>query len=270
MTDKIPELKEVSITPSFTALLKPTADMLGTELRDLVKERIDSAKSARRAANVKSHIDAATQRSSSGANSEPPGVAQLDLFEDWFDHSGDVDPEDRELSLMWESLLVDMGKRKSSSRLLLEKLRELDPDDARTLIKFSGTNREPLSEEDRYRLAKLERLELIEKDESRMAVIQVLLPLSFLAVLSLSFLYVPHISWLAKDGFWFQSASTKTTAITSSLFGLIPAFVLPFAIYVPLVFMFLRRYKKRGLLARFTRRLTWIGHRIVSLGAQPT
>lgn len=51
----IPSLKGVSLTPALTALLKPSADLLGKELRDTLKEAIDGWKAKRRNENLHVH-----------------------------------------------------------------------------------------------------------------------------------------------------------------------------------------------------------------------
>src|SRR5947209_137774 len=72
--------KGFSLTPTLTKLLSPTADLLGLEIRDRVKEQIDKLKSRKRNENLEQHIqDASAQTDKDGIKA----IDQYDLFQDW-------------------------------------------------------------------------------------------------------------------------------------------------------------------------------------------
>lgn len=254
------KLKSVSLSPTVTSLLKPTADLLGAELKDFIDAKIKSAKAKKKAENLKSHLEAACD-SLSDATKEPAqdlGFGQLDLFSDWVSCSENVDPEDKEISEMWRNLLVDMTRKKPGVSIVLEKMKMLSPEDARTLIKLAGgASGSLLTVEDRYRIKRLQQIELVETREAGLMLINSLVVIGALAI--------PFLFVMAVAPSLLGNSFGKSTSADGSIYlaGSGLAFV---AGYLLIVGGLLYRMKQRGTLTKLTKRLTWIGDRIVSLG----
>ena len=165
--------KSLSVTPAITALLKPTADYLGTEIRDYVKDAVEDLKKKKREKNLNVHVDAVKR----SLKDKPPlsdgqevSLQQLSFFEDWVDHVQDVDPADRELSSIWERLLAQSARGEMHSSEVIDVLKTLSPSEARFLVEMSeripvfpmisGTIRA----EDRFLAKRLEQRQVLEKD----------------------------------------------------------------------------------------------------------
>lgn len=165
--------KSISMTPAITALLKPTTEYLGIELRDFVKGSVEEWKKKRREKNLNSHIEAVKQtliEEPSNQNNDGPSLGQLSFFEEWMDCVQDVDPEDQELSSIWRRLLEQAARGQTHSPEIINALKSLSPREAKFLVEmgkrtptfpiFSGI----IQAEDRYLAKSLEQRNILEKD----------------------------------------------------------------------------------------------------------
>ena len=130
-------MKELTLTPVITSLVKPSADLLGRELHDFLKEKLDSFKKRKRVENVAGHLKNAQARLNKQCHdSQPPteNVKQLEFFEQWVEGAQNVSPDDGELAILWQELLVKGMSNSSTSNLLIDKLKMLSIDEAKTLV----------------------------------------------------------------------------------------------------------------------------------------
>ena len=171
-------IKELSITPVITSLLKPTSDLVGIELRDYVKEKIDNIKKKKRVENVAGHIHHAQGVLQKERKEEIGGtekIQQLELFGDWVKGAQDIDPEDSILGRLWQNLLVDILKESRIDKVIIEKLESITTQEALLLLKIykkgyiSGPN-----EKEKYFLSRLETIGTVVSEKNELFIIRVL------------------------------------------------------------------------------------------------
>ncbi|RUO44539.1 hypothetical protein [Idiomarina aquatica] len=162
----------LSCTPALTALVKPTFEMLGNEVRDSIKESIDNWRDKRRRKNLEAHLEAvnAELNTKDSTNHEPPSLAQVDTAEEWLTSVQDVDPQDEELSAIWQGLLIRAVNGDSIADEVRQTLKLLTPEQAKLLFEFkrripafplhAGT----VGAKERYLAKKLEVNKVLEKD----------------------------------------------------------------------------------------------------------
>lgn len=166
-------VKGLSVTPAITALLKPTADYLGTELRDYVKATVEEWKAKRRERNLNSHLEGVREK----LKAQPPprsptgpSFNQLTLFDEWIERAQDIDPEDKELSDIWRNLLAKAARGEAIPTEVIAALKSLSPKEAQFLAHME--RRTPalpfvsnsVSAEDRYLARALETRSILERD----------------------------------------------------------------------------------------------------------
>lgn len=158
--------KGLSITPTLTAFLKPTADYLGSELRDYVKFKVESLKTKKRKRNVQFHMHEVGVLLGIPLNYDEESldnIPQLELFDEWIEGAQEVDPNDEVLAKLWQGLLLEIVQGKSKNKVLIKTLKSLESHEAELLLKFKGRRiYHPKSNEERFVLRKLKSLELIE------------------------------------------------------------------------------------------------------------
>ena len=173
---KAPEdspVKSLSITPAITALLKPTAEYLGLELRDYVKASVEEWKAKRRERNLNAHLEAVREKLAK----EPPTKAQsgpsfnqLMLFDEWIEKAQDIDPEDKDLSDIWRNLLAKAARGEPVPTEVVAALKSLSPREAQFLVEMEQrTPPRPflsgvVSAESRYLATSLQAKGILEKD----------------------------------------------------------------------------------------------------------
>ncbi len=192
--DKQPDgsvVKGLSFTPAITALLKPTAEYLGTELRDYVKATVEELKSKRRDRNINAHLEAVRAKLTDQPppkSQAGPSFSQLALFDEWIEKAQDIDPEDKDLSDIWRNLLIKAARGETVPTEVVAALKSLSPKEAQFLVQLQ--KRIPqfpflrgwASAEDRYLANALEAKSILEKDYAIVAL--------FLSLLGLSGVYV--------------------------------------------------------------------------------
>lgn len=164
--------KGISLTPALTNFFKPTLDLLGVELRDYVKERIESWKERKRRENLESHVTAVNEElaGDNPFDESGPTVYQLSLFEEWAENVRDIDPNDHELSAMWRNLLIRAAKGEHISEEVRRALQSLSPQEALFIVQLE--RRVPVfplhsglvNDKDRYLANQLLGKGLVEKD----------------------------------------------------------------------------------------------------------
>lgn len=197
-TGGLPEIsgdgaKGLSLTPTLTSFLKPTADYLGNELRDYVKVKVENLKAKKRKANVQSHMHVVGVQLGIPLNYDEESldnIPQLELFDEWIEGAQEVDPSDEVLAKLWQGLLLEIVQGKSKSKVLIETLKSLESHEAELLLRFRGRRiYHPKGNEERFILRKLKSLELIEFDWAFLA----MLGISYAMAIAI-FTTVPELS----------------------------------------------------------------------------
>lgn len=171
-------VKEISVMPVLTNLLKPTAEMLGQELKGYVKEKIDSWKDKKREENVAEHVRQVHERiinEKPDLSNSKESIRQFELFEEWVEGAQEVDPSEETLARMWQELLYKIAQGKNFDVLLIEKLKLIDTDQAAVLLgMYNKPPRFIKNKKDRYLLHSLEKLGLVERTHLRTGVFALL------------------------------------------------------------------------------------------------
>lgn len=128
----------VSLAPSITALLQPTAKLLGTRLRDHVRDKLDDWDRKRKAGNLEKHLNRNLKNLETAARSNSLSDEELKTIPQWIDAVENVDPTDLSLTEAWDNILAQiLNGNKSASDLLLA-LRSLTPEEAQQLLRLRG------------------------------------------------------------------------------------------------------------------------------------
>lgn len=153
------DVKKVSFTPFVTDLLSPSAKYLGEELKTYVKKKVEDRRNRLRAENLRLHLEALQDTS---AEAKKPlnfdDVQDLEFFDSWTDGAQDASPDHPDLFQVWQSILVGVMDRRISDRYIIEKAKQLTPNDARLLKTIRWYGVRALS---RARHADLQRLETL-------------------------------------------------------------------------------------------------------------
>lgn len=134
-------VKNLSVTPAITALLKPTTEYLGAELRDFVKATVEEWKAKRRERNLEAHLEAVRKKlieQPPPKAQSVPSLDQLVLFDEWIEKAQDIDPEDKDLSEIWRNLLAKAARGEIVSSDIIATLRSLTPKQAQFLALFQA------------------------------------------------------------------------------------------------------------------------------------
>jgi hypothetical protein len=161
------EIKEISVTPFLTKLLTPSADLIGGELRDYLKEKIDTWKEKKRGENIVGHVSKVQSRVENKDTSihiEQENIAQLDLFSDWVEGAQDIEPESGDIADLWQELLLSIAKGDAKNKILIEKLKQVNAEEAAILLRINRSEYKryrPQDEKDFYHLQQLENAGLV-------------------------------------------------------------------------------------------------------------
>lgn len=243
----IEKSNDISVTPTITALLKPTADYLGDELKDIVKSQVEKAKVNKRSENLKVHLERVKLKDSYSKYESRLAYEQLDLFDDWVDSVSKVDPEDELISQIWQNLLID--KRSSfNAEVLLEVLKNINSGDAIALIKVF--EKVTLNKEDLYRLKELKKKGLVQLNDFKIGLIN-------LFAFILCFIFALFSLYLFFD--------------PPSIVDSIPDYLQKVMVFLPLTLIFSTGFivshvlKNRETVPFRVWQLTWLGERLVKL-----
>ena len=178
--------KGLTFTPVITSILKPSADLVGQELRDFLKEKIDSIKNRKKAENLTEHLRTVGEKlkkKKKEPDTELSSIKQLNLFDKWVEGAENIEPTDRILSEMWQDLLVAICEGNYPNEILIEKMKLLQADDAKLLLRlrkersvlmptiipsvfpFLRSTKE-YTDEEKYRLKRLRNIDILESSLS--------------------------------------------------------------------------------------------------------
>ena len=156
------ELKEITLTPFLTNIINPSAKLLGIELKNSLKKYIDTSREEKRNKNIEEHIKKAKSKIEDNTKLDENNLSQLELLHEWIDGAQDVNPEDNTISEIWQELLVSIAKGNSTSKLLIEKLKSISPEEAIMLIKAKQQDGlEVNSDKEIFLLERLQKLSFI-------------------------------------------------------------------------------------------------------------
>jgi len=250
--------KEISLTPCLTNLFKPATKYLGEELKSVIQKGIEEARKAKKNQNIHEHIKKVQEKIDSQSGASDSSLQQLDIFDEWVENIAEIDSENEELSEMWQNLLLSKG---SSTKILIKKLKELDSEDAIVLLKLSNKLKSGFSEEDRYRLKKLEELELVEKRETIIDLFPALLLLGLFIILYLIFSFSSY----PLGELIFSASGESKFPLNIDFKNLVIFLGIPITLYFIISFQLIKKLHKKGIMAKATRKLSWIGLKIVNL-----
>ena len=158
--------KEVSLTPFLTNIFKPSAELVGQELKNYLQEKFDTWKEKRRAQNISDHIQKVQEKISleSDESIQQPSnsINQLDLFTEWADGAQNVGADEGVLAKLWQQLLMEIANGNSPDKVLIEKLKGISPEEASLLLKLHEKRSiMPRSEKELHYLESLEQKSLV-------------------------------------------------------------------------------------------------------------
>lgn len=246
------ETKEITIFPTITSLLKPTTDYLAEELKETVKAKVESKKKQKEEENLLSHISSVNDKINSSGKGQV-SYEQLDLFSDWVDSVSKVDPVNKELSQLWQNLLVN-ASTENSSEILISKIKTISPGQAKALVAFADNSKKGLSEEERYYLKTLEENELIQSNNNFLTIMQFALGGSFLV-----FAYF-ILQFAVIDGVIATVLTDKKIDLTKLI-----VYLMPIVGYFTVFIFVVKSLQKSGKWAKKVKKLTWIGSKLVSM-----
>lgn len=162
-------LKEFSVTPVLTSLLKPSASYLGKELRSLTKLGVESLKEFCRRRNLEAHaarvqerLDETAARDGQNGSEAPRLLEQLEIYEEWTAGVQEVDPAEAALSSMWQELLFNATQRRvANGRELVRILKQLSEYEAKLLLRISREAVRPRGRREAHYLKRLKALNLV-------------------------------------------------------------------------------------------------------------
>lgn len=132
-------LKEITLFPFLTELFRPTAKLLGEELRDFTKEKINNIKERKREDNLKFHIGEIgkinqTNASTNNNSNEDPLLKNGTKILESLDAIQDIDQTEEELSKIWQNLIASLCSGQNIPRYIITVLKTLSPLEAKALI----------------------------------------------------------------------------------------------------------------------------------------
>jgi hypothetical protein len=138
--------KGITLTPALTDLFRPTTKLLGKELRDFAKKKIDTIKERNRDKNLRFHLDKINEIvGNKGANAnlqEDSENEQLlknaEKLLESLEAVQDVEPSEKELSEIWQNLIASLRLGKSIPQHLITTLKALSPLEASILMQVKS------------------------------------------------------------------------------------------------------------------------------------
>lgn len=142
--EKESNLKAITLTPVLSEIFRPTAILLGKELKEYTETKINRIKLARQGDNISQHIASVEKiihRKASKLQEEKPiPVAAMNQFTEMLDLVQDVDPADHELSTLWQHIMADIAAGKALQPSLLGLLKDITPMEAKHLFAIRQRN----------------------------------------------------------------------------------------------------------------------------------
>ena len=123
----------------FDKLFEPTLKLLGQEIRDFIKGKLDNWKEKKKSENIQGHVQKALSSPDAVliAENREKNTAQLAdaiKLEEWMKGAENVDPNEPILGKMWQEMLKNVLKGDGPEEYLLKKMRDLSPKEAHLLL----------------------------------------------------------------------------------------------------------------------------------------
>ena len=243
------------VSPLLSLLAKPSAELIGKEWRDRLKEHFAEAKRQRREKNLGIHLERVRKRLNTPdpiSREKQPTISNIALLEDWTDGAQDIDPDENVLSEIWERLLIEMAKGANVERILIEKLRAITPLEAHVFLAFK-TRRYWYPRKD-FEFFCLQRL--TSHEITRRALPRALKTMLFASILllasSVTVWFVPPLTTIM-NAFYAQDPYTRESL------KMLPLAVLGILIAIGAVFWLTHPY------GPLRWELTWVGEKLLTL-----
>ena len=123
----------------FDKLLEPTLELLGKEIRDFIKGKLDNWKEKKRSENIQGHV----QKALSGPDSEfitkkrekkEAVLTDATKLEEWMKGAENVDPDEPILGKMWQGMLKKVLQGDGPEEYLIKKMQSLSRKEALLLL----------------------------------------------------------------------------------------------------------------------------------------
>jgi len=118
-------------TSTFGTLFKPSAELVGEELKKWTANKIAERKQRR----VQENTERAKIVNPEINDAEIKSQKQIENFENWVEGVAEVEPEDP-IAVAWQKILLDITQDNFDTDLLLETLRSLDRSEAAFFASF--------------------------------------------------------------------------------------------------------------------------------------
>ena len=120
-------------------LFEPTLELLGKEIRDFIKGKLDNWKEKKKSENIQGHVQKALSSPDAVLISESrernsAQLADAIKLEEWMKGAENVDPNEPILGKMWQEMLKNVLKGNGPEEYLLKKMRDLSPKEAHLLL----------------------------------------------------------------------------------------------------------------------------------------
>ncbi len=251
--------KGTNLVLGLDKLLEPTFELIGQELRDYLKEKIDDWKARKRAKNLSEHLrkvkDEISSESHEGSNSDST-VRQAELFEEWTEGAQEVSPDDKILAEIWQKLLLEIMRGKKIDKIVIEKLKSLSSFEAEILLKFKTRHYlKKVTDKEIHYLTELGKKNLVKRRTNRMFLVSSLLSIlaTFLVICKGIIYYFTGYKLLEVREFDFFDFYTGS-------FDLLLLSVAGISVYVAIFSIMLFGFRRWGI--------TWIGREILLFSPQ--
>jgi hypothetical protein len=141
------------------ALLTPAAKVFGEYFGWRAKEITDGWK-RQREKNLETHAGKVLEKEGTPIPREPT-EKQVILVSEWIERAQEVDPDDPEISALWQSLLGAIYRKETDAKEWLEVIKQLNESEARLLLRIPGVF-QPVNSREHTQATKLASLGLLE------------------------------------------------------------------------------------------------------------
>jgi hypothetical protein len=123
----------------FDKLFEPTLKLLGKEIRDFIKGKLDNWKEKKKSENIQGHVQKALNSPGAKLITERREKNRVQLadaikLEEWMKGAENVSPNEPILGKMWQEILKNVLKGDGPEEYLLKKMQILSPREAHLLL----------------------------------------------------------------------------------------------------------------------------------------
>ena len=161
---KVGKTANAITTTTFSALFKPSADLIGQELKSWTENKLNEKKKAR----VQENTAQAKIINPKIDEAEIKSEKQLENFERWVEGVSEVDAEDP-IAIAWQKILLDITEDNYDADLVLAALKSLDRAEAAFFVQYVKGKHHDMhpDKRDYYMACLIEKNILIKEDLSR-------------------------------------------------------------------------------------------------------